>query len=106
MQAKSSRNQTNDYFKTVKIMSKEIIQNEIGNIIYDPSNKECFCKLAITQGGYYAFIQALDIGHVHARLKKPQRLRYWGAYNMHNPKQSIIEIMETGSPWPELPKKQ
>ncbi|HFQ5234011.1 TPA: hypothetical protein ACGUWY_005127, partial [Vibrio vulnificus] len=60
---------------------------------------------ARTHGKGFAFIQCLDTGMdgTAERIK-----RYWGLYadslDDEVNKQAIYHIMNSGSPWPELPK--
>lgn len=84
-------------------MAGEIkVTNDSGNIIFDSSMKGCKYQLCESQGETFAFVQALDIGYSHARLKKPQRVRYWGKFDRNQKAASIIEILHTGGEWPDL----
>lgn len=78
------------------------VKNEGGNIIFDSSIEGCVYHLCESQGETYAFVQALDIGFPHARLTKPQRVRYWGRFDRNQKAASIVEILHTGGEWPDL----
>jgi hypothetical protein len=83
-------------------MSNLVVTNEMGNIVFDSNREECFYHLSQTQGGWYAFVQALDIGMPHARLTKPMKVRYWGTFNTNNKAESILDILHYGNKWPDL----
>jgi hypothetical protein len=77
---------------------------ERDNLVFDDANPKCKCIVSASQGKNFAFVQALDIGMEHARLKKPIAVRYWGEFNPNNPAGSLLIILNTGSPWPRLPR--
>ncbi|HAS6020170.1 TPA: hypothetical protein I7234_16130 [Vibrio vulnificus] len=80
------------------------VQTE-NNLVFDSSHPKCQLHFARTHGKGFAFIQCLDTGMdgTAERIK-----RYWGLYadslDDEVNKQAIYHIMNSGSPWPELPK--
>lgn len=77
---------------------------EINNMLFDDDNEDCFVVIVGTQGHSFAFVQALDLGMKHSRLKKPHKARYWGVWDSNEPQLSLTEILKNGGYWPTLPK--
>jgi len=80
------------------------MQLEINNLLFDDAHPKCGCTFSQTNGQNFAFVSALDLGMAHARLKKPIVSRYWGAWDVNHPKDSMKQILKTGGKWPQLPK--
>ncbi|NQY33596.1 MAG: hypothetical protein HRT37_01240 [Alteromonadaceae bacterium] len=77
---------------------------EINNIRFDDNNENCSIQYFRTQGYLFAFVQALDLGRIDLRLKKPKPKRYWGLWDNNEPEKSMLNIFRNGSRWPSLPK--
>lgn len=80
------------------------VQTE-NNLLYDSKHPKCQLHFARTHGKGFAFIQCLDIG---SDGSAEHIKRYWGLYadslDDEVKKQAIYHIMNSGSPWPELPR--
>lgn len=76
------------------------------NLLYDSTDPHCKLFFCRTHGRGFAFVQCLDTG-IHGKSRRIKR--YWGFYaDSLNPKEneaSIYHIMNSGSPWPDLPEK-
>jgi len=70
------------------------------NLVFDDSDKLCFCTHSSSQGEAFAFVQCLDVG-MDGLMRNPKR--YWGKWDSHNPEDSMKAIMEHGGKWPKLP---
>jgi hypothetical protein len=78
------------------------VKNDNGNLVYDSENSDCSIEICHSQGEYFAFVKALDIGVALARLVKPNPVRYWGKFNPENEEDSIRHILHYGGKWPSL----
>lgn len=77
--------------------------NDHENMIFDSEDDRCLLIKAMgPDGRIHAFIQCLDVGNIHNRLKTPHTKNYWGFYNADEPEKSILEIMHCGVKWPAL----
>ncbi|GEK14304.1 hypothetical protein [Aliivibrio fischeri] len=80
------------------------VQTE-NNLMFDSQHPKCQLHFARTHGRGFAFVQCLDIG---LNGKSEHVKRYWGFYADSLDKQeneaAIYNIMNSGSPWPDLPK--
>lgn len=66
-------------------------------LVYDDSNPLCSMEVSRSQGENYAFITVIE-------EKWPDHTkRYWGRFDFDDKEGSLIEIMETGGKWPDLP---
>ncbi|WP_234494840.1 hypothetical protein [Vibrio maritimus] len=81
-----------------------IVKTE-NNLLYDSSHPKCQLHFARTHGRGFAFIQCLDTG---LNGKAEHVKRYWGFYadslNEKENEADIYHIMNSGSPWPDIPK--
>ncbi|MEZ8744147.1 hypothetical protein AB4189_12070 [Vibrio sp. 10N.286.49.E1] len=75
------------------------------NLLFDSSHPKCQLHFARTHGRGFAFVQCLDTG-LDGKAERVKR--YWGFYadslDEKENEVSIYNIMNSGSPWPELPK--
>lgn len=69
-------------------------------LVYDDEHEKCLLVTSQAEGRVFGFIQCLDVGHDG---KSEHIKRYWGVFDMENPKASIERIMRNGGQWPRLP---
>lgn len=81
-----------------------IVKTE-NNLLFDSSHPKCQLHFVRTHGHGFAFIQCLDTG---LNGKAEHIKRYWGFYvdslNEKENEAAIYHIMNSGAPWPDLPK--
>ncbi|CAK2132163.1 hypothetical protein BCT01_24050 [Vibrio tasmaniensis] len=80
------------------------VQTE-NNLVYDSNHPKCQIHFARTHGRGFAFIQCLDTG-LDGKTERVKR--YWGFYadslNDKENEADVYRIMNSGSPWPDLPE--
>ena len=81
-----------------------LITNNIGTLVFDDQSPLCELVTASTFGSKYAFIQCIDASpEEHSKGQNRGVKRYWGLFEWETKEQDILNIMETGGKWPELP---
>lgn len=73
-----------------------MVRVEVNGMLYEDHHPDCLFIESNTTSGRYAFIQVLDTS---TNMVK----RYWGPFNIEQPKASIEGIMRNGGKWPSLP---
>lgn len=74
------------------------------NLLYEDFNEHCKCILTQANGYVFAFVQAIDLGTNPHKPKVVRTKRYWGMWDVENPKASMERILRNGGKWPKLPE--
>jgi len=75
------------------------VSNANGNYIFDDADDLCFVQFQQSQGKWFAFVQAIDVGFDGSHRNT---VRYWGEWSDDDKEGAMIHILERGGKWPDF----